>query len=329
MPSRPHQPAHAGRPPRRAFTLIELLVVIAIIATLIGLLLPAVQKVREAAARMSCQNNLKQVALAAHSYETANGVLPPGTLFQLRPADKYDPARNQGVGVLAHLLPYLEQGNVFGVLMSGMPGDYLSPKASYPDLSGFPGPWSAAQAKVKTFLCPSDTADAVSNATYSVLDGTGALKMWGWGSPYGTALGKTNYLGVSGYADTLPKYDQYVGLLANRSEVTLAQATARDGLSNTLMFGEALGDAEGLPRAYARAWVYAGTLPTGYAGIPEPKNPAGWAGFGSRHPGVVQFALGDGSVKKLPKYITGGYAFSQLAYLSGWRDGRTLTWFPE
>jgi prepilin-type N-terminal cleavage/methylation domain-containing protein len=322
MPTRPR--------PRRAFTLIELLVVIAIIAVLIGLLLPAVQKVREAAARASCQNNLKQLALAAHGYENANGVLPPGTLYQLRPTDAYNPARNQGVGVLAHLLPHLEQGNVFGVLMSGMPGDYLSPKVGYPDLSGYAGPWAAAQAKIKTFLCPSDTASDVANATYAVLDSSGGLRLWGWGPPYGAALGKTNYLGCSGFTDNLPKYEHYAGLLANRSAVTLAQATGRDGLSNTLMLGEALGDAEAAaPRAYAWAWVYAGTLPAGFGAIPGPNNPAGWAGFGSRHPGVVQFALGDGSVRKLPKYITGGFAFGQFVFLSGWRDGRIVTWFPE
>jgi prepilin-type N-terminal cleavage/methylation domain-containing protein len=167
---------------RSAFTLIELLVVIAIIAILIGLLLPAVQKVREAAARIKCQNNLKQIALAAHNYQSANLTLPPGFLGAM-PDQTWDGSNsnncfgNQTVGVLTFLLPYYEQDNVYRLMFSNpppggglaVPSDYLSPlqpappqppggsAGQYAPWWTLNGPWAAAQSKIPIFLCPSNS----------------------------------------------------------------------------------------------------------------------------------------------------------------------------
>jgi prepilin-type N-terminal cleavage/methylation domain-containing protein/prepilin-type processing-associated H-X9-DG protein len=139
------RPQTSSRP---AFTLIELLVVLAIIAILLGLLLPAVQKVRNAAARMSSQNNLKQLGLALHNHESANGKLPG-----MMPAGASN-ATSFGYSVHAQLLPYIEQeplGNQIDMTQPLFVGVFLTPSFQLN-----PAMAPAAATVVKTFLCPGD-----------------------------------------------------------------------------------------------------------------------------------------------------------------------------
>ncbi len=212
------------------------------------------------------------------------------------------------------------------VFANGVAGDYLSPKKAYPHVLWNAGPAAAAQSRIKTFTCPSDSdADSAPNAAWAVVDvsGTARIVRWYFNPPWGPALGKTSYLACGGYADALSP--QNVGLFYNRSfGITAAQVTSADGLSNTLMFGEALGDPETGTRQYAWSWALAGPLPTVFSGIPAAADPNGWTGFSSKHAGVVLFALGDGSIRAARKYVTGGTPYSTMVYLSGWRDGQNV-----
>src|SRR5262245_24612516 len=132
---------------RHGFTLIELLVVIAIIAVLIGLLLPAVQKVREAAARIKCQNNLKQIALAVHNYHDALGSLPAGNVYrQGPPSNQYDHFESWAISIL----PYIEQTSLYN-LWSPNWGNPV-PAATYAPMD------QLRKTLVATYNCPSDNS---------------------------------------------------------------------------------------------------------------------------------------------------------------------------
>jgi prepilin-type N-terminal cleavage/methylation domain-containing protein/prepilin-type processing-associated H-X9-DG protein len=309
---------------RRGFTLIELLVVIAIIAILIGLLLPAVQKIREAAARMSCSNNLHQIGLAAHNYASANGVLPPGYLGPMPnihyisdTAHQRDMLNAQHFGVLVFLLPYVEQDNIYKQLATNLSiNSTQTNDGNGPSFWQRNPDWTLGHAKIKMFMCPSDGVESGAGSsrggtialhTYSpsgVASGpTGyGVVIWYFNSP--ADLGKTNYLGVAGAlgkdAVTSSPSDgpganlaKYEGIFTNRSKTKIEAIS--DGTSNTLMFGEGLGGSAST-RDYVWSWMGIGALGTKFGMQAD----AGWNYFGSRHTGgIAQFCFADGSVRPL------------------------------
>jgi prepilin-type N-terminal cleavage/methylation domain-containing protein len=343
-----------GRGSRRdAFTLIELLVVIAIIALLMALLLPAIQKVREAANKMLCASNLRQLAIAAHNYHNDYSKLPPGFLGPDRGGSAVPPA---GVGVLVYLLPYLELDNIFKRLVDGTGGSsstialnlavrpYNTVDARW-YLANIN--WTLAQAKIKLFTCPSDDVneEVPTNAVVVRCDtfnnGTGTTPNTGFNQTNTFLVapnnllpaGRTNYVGVAGGSGdgTHPFWSRYEGILMNRSVLTLGQLTVQDGTSNTLLFGETLGGTGPGARNFVRSWFGAGAMPT-YRGLIRngESTPTHLGGgqfkFSSRHAAGVVFTFGDASTRTV-RFTSGllnatpAQDYMVLQQLAGRRDG--------
>jgi prepilin-type N-terminal cleavage/methylation domain-containing protein len=318
---------------RNGFTLIELLVVIAIIAILIGLLLPAVQKVREAAARMSCSNNLKQISLACHNYESAVGSLPPGGVGAPRGAGFSFSAPHNSVHTF--LLPYIEQNNVYNQLSTqtnpqGQTQGLIAVENN-PQTFSTTGWWTntinfrLAQTRIKTYECPSDPSR--DNPSRGVFIATYAQNLTFTGgfmpNPGGAVLAKTNYLGSAGCigpASNSTFYDRYNGALFNRSQEKLA--TMIDGTSNTVLFGETLMGAQP-NRDFAVSWMGGGYSVFAW-GIPENSF---WYTFGSGHQGVVIMGLGDGAVRIVRKGVGTSFFTADwydLNRVAGQRDGEVI-----
>lgn len=311
---------------RKGFTLIELLVVIAIIAVLIGLLLPAVQKVREAANRMACTNGLKQLGLGSHNYESTYGRLPPGYLGPLEnEREPIDWDNHQFISTLVFLLPFVEQDNVWKELQR------VNPEPGYFSINERGPLWylnrpeniRVGGTRIKSFLCPSapDTSQTLSGIGVAAHYAHKQAPLYVIGIPDVAQrlrpshaafplLGRTNYGAIAGLIGkgtnssmSTPPFAiipqgglaKYEGIFTNRSRTTLAGIG--DGTSNTLMFAEFTGGNENGQVQYAASWMGFSCVPT-FGGLSN-HNDGQWFNLSSSHSGVVNFGWADGSVRSL------------------------------
>jgi prepilin-type N-terminal cleavage/methylation domain-containing protein/prepilin-type processing-associated H-X9-DG protein len=318
---------------RPAFTLIELLVVIAIIAVLVGLLLPAVQKVRESANRLKCQNNLKQIGLALHSYHDANGRFPYGKghdYIQSRPGTPVYPRWSPH----SQILPYIEQGNLYNSINFSWPPE--TPGMGNPVINFMPA-WQnpgrqnamACRTTVPTYLCPSDPASQPDDwpGQNNYLANLGATFLCDLSeanpstlAPGETATGVFYYLSKVRIADLIDGTSQTVlfsekrrgnGYPDPRTDMYVMPNTAT--LDDTFNNCQALNPATATPLTSKQgySWVMGEMCCTTYNHVSLP-NSQTCAGIGftggmrnmamdvppsSAHPGGVNVLMGDGSVR--------------------------------
>ncbi|MCX7665240.1 MAG: DUF1559 domain-containing protein [Gemmataceae bacterium] len=282
---------------QRGFTLIELLVVIAIIAILIGLLLPAVQKVREAANKASCGNNLKQIGLALHNYHDSFGAFPPGGITE-GPCCGTQSRTNWAI----EILPFME--------MDALYNTYIQTQTNENAANAF-----TRTQRVKSYACPSDLQQELLNPA----SGPGAGLQYMTGS-YRAVSGRANITAPLGWFDNsegsaLPQH--FRGILHTVwSQLGLAQetfASITDGASNTLMVGEYHTRTQPRRRTF---WAYTYTSynqssvhPASHTYLPDftrceqisaslglDNRPCRRA-FGSFHPNGANWVMGDGSIR--------------------------------
>lgn len=225
FPSRPTR--NAGRGMKECgFTLVELLVVIAIIGILVGLLLPAVQAAREAARRMQCTNNLKQLGLALHNYESAHRRLPIGFTDYFSANNR--PGRDGGWSWAAMILPYIEQGALhssidFNFAPYGTVGSISDPQGNNN---------RASAAVIPGFRCPSDIAPATTGINANAAGGTSAIAVSSYAGSFGPFDGQVCLTGGA----LVTASQRTSGLFVVNSARTFGEIT--DGLSNVMAIGE-------------------------------------------------------------------------------------------